>query len=330
MVKEESIDFYNMYGPTECTIDATITKVTNANSIPHIGKPVLNTEIYLLDEKLDEVPPGTPGEIYIAGKCLAEGYLGNEELTNQKFIYTSIGSRQNIRLYRSGDLARYLPDGTIEYIGRTDNQVKIRGYRIEIKEIEAVLHQLPCINDVIVKVIEKKSVKDPASHVLVAYLLLQPETALDLAGIKNSLLQKLPEYMVPSAFVPIDHIPLTNNGKTDYNALPLPDWNDNVSAADKPCGELSLLEKYIIDVWKEQLNVEGLKVTDNYFEMGGHSLGAMQITAELQEYFETDIPLISLFFEGPTARDLARAIEENLEDPAELPEILAEITGSDS
>jgi len=318
----------HVYGPTESTTFATwylIEEVTaGATNIP-IGRPLSNTTLYVLDSKEQPVPIGVPGELYIGGDGLARGYLNRPELTDQKFIPNPFSIHQS-RLYKTGDLVRYLLDGTIEFLGRIDNQVKIRGFRIELGEIESVLSGHPAVQKSVVVVIE-----DDLTHKqLVAYIV---PIELKTDSLPNELIddlqfylkQKLPNFMIPSFFVMLDALPLTPNGKLDRDALPLPD--------PKSRYEISYIEpktdteKRIAEVWQKLLSVEKVGLDDNFFNLGGHSLLATQMISRLRAAFEIDLSLRSVF-DNPTVAALATFVTERQLAEAEadaLEKILAEV-----
>ncbi|NCS09558.1 MAG: amino acid adenylation domain-containing protein, partial [Microcystis aeruginosa G13-07] len=215
LAKAQNINFYNVYGPTECTVDSTIRLIT-ANLKPVIGRPIANVETYILDEYLQPVPVGVPGELHIGGAGLARGYLNHPELTSEKFIPHPFHQETESRLYKTGDLARYLPDGNIEYLGRIDNQVKIRGFRIELGEIESVLSQHNYVETTCVIAREDS----PGIKRLVAYIVPPKNVTPSTSELRQFLKAKLPSYMIPNAFVILDALPLTANGKIDRRALP--------------------------------------------------------------------------------------------------------------
>ncbi|MGH7833991.1 MAG: non-ribosomal peptide synthetase, partial [Candidatus Binatia bacterium] len=295
----------NQYGPSESHV---VTAFTPAGSpadwpaLPPIGRPIANAEIFLLDQRFNLVPVGVPGELYIGGDCLARGYLNRPELTAEKFVPRPFGARPGARLYRTGDLARYLPNGAIEFVGRIDNQVKIRGFRIEPGEIEAVLGQYPEVKETAV-VARGES---PAEKHLVAYIVSRHDR-LRISALRNFLAKKLPDYMIPSVFVPLDSLPLTPSGKMDRKALPAPDSSrpelDNRFVAPRTPGERSLAK-----IWAEVLKLEKVGIHDNFFDLGGHSLLATQVISRLRDAFRIDLPLRSLF-ESPTVAGLAECIE---------------------
>ncbi len=264
------IKLLNAYGPTEATITATIYEpdLRNAENqtggVP-IGCPIANTQIYILDKNLQPVPLGVVGELYIGGNGVARGYLNRPELTQQKFIDNPFG---NSKLYKTGDLGRYLADGNIEFIGRIDNQVKIRGFRIELGEIESVLHTHSQVKQAIVIARED----NPNQKRLVAYIVADSHT-LDTQQLHLELQQKLPNYMVPSGFVVLDAFPLTPNGKVDYKALPLPDKNTEIELTSPTTSTQEILAK----IWAELLGLEQVSIYDNFFELGGDSILSIQV-----------------------------------------------------
>jgi amino acid adenylation domain-containing protein len=293
---------WNLYGPTETTIWSTIAKVEPGESPISIGRPIANTQIYILDSHLEPVPVGVHGELYIGGDGLARGYLNRPELTAELFVRNPFSDLPDSRLYRTGDRARYLTDGNIEFLGRVDNQVKIRGHRIELGEIEAALNQYPGVKDSVVVARERDS---SSERELVGYLVpSEPATSSDL---RNFLREKLPDYMVPSIFVPLEALPLTPNGKIDLYALPTPDGTrqkiDQGYVAPR-----TEIEELIAQVWREVLKLETVGVYDNFFELGGHSLVATRVAARLRTNFSIDLPLRKLF-ELPTVADLAEHID---------------------
>jgi amino acid adenylation domain-containing protein len=306
LVGEWAVDrrFFNLYGPTEATIWATVAEYDGTNARVSIGRPIANTEIYILDAQRNPVPIGVAGEIYIGGVGLARGYLNQPELTAEKFIHHSFGGEPVRRLYRTGDLARYLADGNIEFLGRIDNQVKLRGYRIELGEVETVLGQHPMVQSSVVVVREDVA----GDKRLVAYVVARPKKSFEVAEIRNYLKQKLPEYMIPSAFVLLDELPLTPNGKVDRDALPAPDQDrpelGNVYEAPR-----TPMEETLATIWSELLKVEKVGIQDNFFDLGGHSLLATQIVSRIRSTLSVEVPLRCLF-ESPTIEQMGAAIME--------------------
>jgi amino acid adenylation domain-containing protein len=298
----------NAYGPTETTITATLFEIIpqlsediNLKKMP-IGRPLPNRTVYILDSYLQPVPIGVPGELYIGGVCLAKGYLNRPELTQEKFIPNPF-SDVTERLYKTGDLARYLSNGNIEYLGRIDNQVKIRGFRIELGEIEAVLVQHPDV-EVTVVIAQEDYLGDKR---LVAYVVPNHEQAPTPSELRRFLKEKLPDYMVPFAFVMLEALPVTPNGKVDCSALPAPEISQR-SLEEGFVAPHTPTEEVLAAIWAEVLGVERVGIHDNFFELGGHSLLATQVISRLREEFQVDMSLRSLF-EEPTVAGLSEHIE---------------------
>ncbi|MGZ5030095.1 MAG: non-ribosomal peptide synthetase [Methylobacter sp.] len=301
-------EFFNCYGPTECTAIATFFRLPSdleqyRNRPVPIGKPLWNVRIYILDTHQQPVPIGVAGEIYIGGVAVGRGYLNRPELTAERFVPDPFATTANARMYKTGDLARWLADGTIEFLSRNDLQVKIRGFRIELGDIEASLLQHPQIREVAVDVYEI----NPTDKRLVAYLILQSDTVPALSELRDFLKSKLPEYMVPSFFVFLDELPLTPNGKLDRNALPEPDMSRQVLDTDF-IAPSSPVEQLLAEIWGNVLKVNRVGIHDNFFELGGQSLLATQVLIRVSEQLSVDIPLNALF-EKPTIADLAKLIE---------------------
>jgi amino acid adenylation domain-containing protein len=296
----------HVYGPTESTTFTSWYWVQNvpegATTIP-IGRPIANTQIYLLDQHLQPVPIGVPGEVYIGGAGLARGYLNRPELNTDKFIPNPFGKAAGGRLYKTGDLARYLSDGNIEYIGRLDEQVKVRGYRIELGEIEAVLGQHLAVDEAVIVVREDV----PGNKRLVAYLVVNQATAPTIPQLQQFLKQKLPEYMVPSAFVLLDALPLTPNGKVDRRALPAPDTTRHEGEGAYVAPQTPV-EEMVAGIWADVLAVKQVSIYDNFFDLGGHSLLATQLISRVRDTFGVELPLRGLF-ESPTVASLSDRLE---------------------
>ena len=294
----------NGYGPTENTTFTCCYSITDASQIVKsisIGRPISNTQVYILDSQLQPVPIGVPGELYIAGDGLARGYFNRPELTARAFISNPFSGEPDARLYKTGDRACYLPDGNIEFLGRSDNQIKVRGFRIEIGEIEAALSQHPDVREAVVVVRED----EPGNKCLVAYAAFGQEGAIAPSELGSFLKEKLPEYMLPSAFVLLEALPLTPNGKVDRKALRAPDTeNFPLNAAFAP---RTREEELLAEIWRNVLGVKQIGIGDNFFELGGHSLLATQLIAKVRETFQVELPLRSLF-QSPTVESLAEAI----------------------
>jgi hypothetical protein len=298
-------DLYNIYGPTETTIMATFWTCERESNqyIAPIGRPIANTQIYLLDAHLQPVPIGVAGELYIGGKGVARGYLGLPEMTGERFIPNPFSNEPGARLYKTGDLARHLPDGNIEFLGRLDNQVKIRGYRIELGEIETTLEHHAAIRQAVVLAREDTS----SDRRLVAYCVPDHGSRPDIRELRSFLQAKLPNYMVPAAFIVLDTLPLTPNGKIDRQALPAPDQ------ARPPLFEAFMpprtpSEDLLAGIWVSVLGVESVGIHDNFFALGGHSLLAVQVMSRLRRICQVDVPLRALF-DAPTVAGLARHVE---------------------
>ncbi|MEG4227987.1 amino acid adenylation domain-containing protein [Microcoleus sp. N9_B2] len=330
---------WNLYGPTETTIWSTLYQVDRKDESVSIGRPIANTQIFILDRYLMPVPVGIFGELHIGGAGLSRGYLNRPELTAEKFIpnpFAEDGIHASCfihpssfilseRLYKTGDLARYLPDGNIEFMGRSDHQVKVRGFRIELGEIEAVLSQYPAVREAIALVRED----NPGDKRLVAYIVVNselrgghgntaPTNSEFINHLRVFLKQKLPQYMIPSAFVLLEAMPLTPNGKIDRRSLRAPDTNtaefeSNFTEPRTPD------EQLIAEIWAEVLGLERVGIHDNFFELGGHSLLATQAIARLREAFQIELPL-RVLFESPTVATVTESLlqyrtEQNLKAP---------------
>jgi amino acid adenylation domain-containing protein len=300
-----SAELHNLYGPTEASVDVTYWQCTpdNTRSIVPIGKPVWNTTIYILDKHLEPVPVGVAGELHIGGVQLASGYLKRPELTQEKFIPDPFSSERGARLYKTGDLTRFLADGNIEYLGRLDHQVKIRGFRIELGEIEAALDQHPAVSQSVVMAREDK----PGEKRLAAYVALQPGKTLTMTDMRAHLTQSLPEYMVPGALVTLDSLPLNPNGKVDRKRLPVPDYS-MASAASAAVQPRNPTEEIVAGIWAELLEQPSVGVTENFFDLGGHSLLATRVVSRVRQIFEIELPLRTLF-EAPTVSGLGERID---------------------
>ncbi len=304
---DQSPQLVNMYGITETTVHVTYRPLNKADlngTASVIGRPIPDLQVYVLDQNLQPVPIGVPGEMYVGGAGVTRGYLNRLELTTQRFIYNPFADNQKARLYKTGDLARYLPNGELEYLGRIDNQVKIRGFRIELGEIEALLTQYPALWESVVVVREDK----PGDKRLVAYVVPKTEQSLTAAQLRQFLTNQLPEYMVPSAFVLLDTLPLTPNGKINRRALPPPDSTrlDSENTYVAPRDELEL---QLTKIWEQILDVQPIGVRDNFFDLGGHSILAVKLFWQIEKTFNKNLPLAILFQSG-TVEALAKIISQ--------------------
>jgi amino acid adenylation domain-containing protein len=297
---------YNLYGPTEAAIDVTFWECRreSVRRIVPIGRPIANTQIYILNERQQPVPVGVAGELHIGGINLARGYLNRADLTAEKFIPDSFSADAGARLYKTGDSARYLADGSIEYLNRLDNQVKIRGYRIELGEIEAVLRQDGRVRDCLVLAREDTA----GEKRLVAYVVGQPSTPPEVEQLRGRLKEKLPAYMVPAHFVLLDALPLTTSGKVDRRALPAPSPGQPPTEGSYAAPS-NQIEEILADIWASVLGLERVGTRDDFFDLGGHSLLATKLLYRIQEAFGVELPLRRIF-EAPTVAAAARMIEE--------------------
>ncbi|BAY66479.1 amino acid adenylation domain-containing protein [Calothrix brevissima NIES-22] len=302
----------NNYGPTENTVVTTSGLVLadeQQHTLPGIGRPIDNTQVYILDGNLQLLPIGVPGELHIGGDSLARGYLHRSELTQEKFIPHPFAATDGQRLYKTGDLVRYLADGNIEYLGRIDNQVKIRGFRIELGEVENALSQHPSIQQVTVLVREDV----PGDKRLVAYVVLQQDHVLTVSYLRQCLRETLPEYMIPAAFIFLEALPLTSNGKVDRRALPIPDFRQEL--------EVSFMaprtpnEEILANIWADVLKVNRVGIYDNFFELGGDSILSLQIIARANQAGLQLSP--KQLFEHPTIVELMTVVDTTKKIQAE-------------
>jgi len=283
-------EIHNMYGPTETTIWSTTCRVEDVGATVSIGKPIANTQIYMLDSDLNPVPIGEIGELFIGGDGVARGYWRRPELTAERFVVISALGPD--RMYRTGDLARFLPDGNIDFLGRADYQIKLRGHRIEPGEIEALLEKSPGVRQAVVVLREDRE----GDKRLVAYLVAETADVASGARLRAVLDAKLPDYMVPSAFVFLDELPLTGNGKIDRKALlKLPPPNFASAAATHTAEPSSEMERIVARAWQQALGIPAVGLTDNFFDLGAHSLTVAEAHAKLQEALGREIALLDLF-----------------------------------
>ncbi|HEU4595768.1 MAG TPA: amino acid adenylation domain-containing protein [Pyrinomonadaceae bacterium] len=300
---------WNMYGPTETTIWSTAREVSSdalaraaqTSAAVGIGGPINNTSVHVLDPRLRPQPAGVHGEVFIGGTGLARGYLNRADLTAEKFIPDPFSQEPGARMYRTGDAARRLAGGEVEYLGRLDSQVKVRGFRIELGEIESALREYEAVSEAVAVVRED----GPGDKRLVAYVVAgEGEGAALAPGLRAYLRERLPEYMVPSAFVVLDELPLTRNGKIDRKALPAP---ERAAGSNEYVAPRTEVEEALARIWAEVLKVERVGVNDNFFELGGHSLLAMQLISRVREMFDNDFPVRAVF-ESPTVAEMAEAL----------------------
>jgi amino acid adenylation domain-containing protein len=293
-------ELWNMYGPTETTIWSTVDRVDSEDWEVSIGRPIANTQVYVLDARLRPAPIGVAGELYIGGAGVAIGYLNRPELTAERFVPDPFSGVPGARLYRTGDRARVRADGRVEYLGRLDFQVKVRGFRIELGEIEAALEARPGVGQAVVAVHEHSA----SDKRLVAYVVSEGGAGPDPAELRRALAETLPDYMVPSAFVFLDALPLTPNGKVDRKALPAPESVRREAASEyvEPTGDL---ERQIATAWRDVLRVERVGKHDNFFDLGGNSLLILQVHSRVKRLLtERDLPVVKMF-EHPTVSSLA-------------------------
>jgi amino acid adenylation domain-containing protein/thioester reductase-like protein len=316
---ERGASLWNLYGPTETTIWSTLSKISTPDEIVTIGRPIANTQIYLLDKQLQPVPVGISGELYIGGAGLARGYLNQPELTSERFIPNPflnldepgmVNDKSNLKIghssfiYKTGDLARYRPNGNIEYIGRVDNQVKIRGFRIELGEIETALRRHIAIREAVATVWSTE--QHPDDKRLAAYFVTNQNPTPSSEDLRRFLKVQLPDHMIPSVFTRLEMIPLTPNGKVDRRTLP-PPCPIQPELADLYVAPRNPAEQLLANIWAELLGVDRVGSDDNFFELGGHSLLATQVVFRVKEAFHVELP-IRTFFENVTIARLADTI----------------------
>jgi amino acid adenylation domain-containing protein len=345
-------NFFNAYGPTEASVCATIAKCTEDDNKISIGKAIANVQVYILDEYLQPVPIGVPGELHIGGTGLSRGYLNRPELTKEKFIpnpFEKAGGRrqdsaalasprasaEGSKLYKTGDLARYLNDGNIEYLGRIDNQVKIRGFRIELGEIEELLNQHSdvqtacviaredhpgdtCTERLVPSIstsLDGTGAEVSRSKRLVAYVVGHKQHPPTISQLRSFLSSQLPQYMIPHAFVMLESLPLTPNGKVDRRALRAPDSREGLEISF--VAPRTPIEEILTQIWTQALKVDQVGIYDNFFELGGHSLLATQLVSRIRNIFKVELPLRE-FFARTTVAELARSIEQLQQQDLEL------------
>ena len=312
----------NGYGPTENTTFSACYRMRAGEELSgrsvSIGVPITNTQVYVLDEEMAVVPVGVAGELYVGGAGLARGYLQQAEMTAERFVPHPYSSEAGARLYRTGDVVRYRRGGELEFVGRRDEQVKVRGFRIELGEIETILNEHPKVATSVV--VTRAETGDKR---LVAYVVANEQSATSVVELRSYLRERLPEYMMPQAFVMLEALPLNSNGKIDRRALPAPEQQSRSEVEQTYVAPRTLLEYMLVVVWQELLNVPQVGIHDDFFELGGHSLLATQLMSRVRDSFGVEVPLRQLF-EAPTLAELARYIEEMKESNQEIhsPEIV--------
>jgi acyl-coenzyme A synthetase/AMP-(fatty) acid ligase/acyl carrier protein len=317
---------FNEYGPTEATVGCCVYRVpqsqTLSRSVP-IGRPIANTALYILDRCLRPTPVGVPGELHIGGDGLARGYLGGAQITAERFIPAPFGNQPGARIYKTGDLARYNADGNIEFIGRNDSQIKIRGYRIELGEIEAGLLEHPSVKDAAaVAYVDATGEKR-----IVACVTPREAGPAEEAELRTHLSARLPGYMIPSAIVWLDQLPLTANGKIDSKALAALGQNAKLEPAKRYVAPRSTAEARLASIWAEVLGVDRVGIHDSFFELGGHSLMIGQVTARVRKMFHVEL-LPRSFFDSPTVAEQVVAIamkQAELTGDEEVARVLSEL-----
>jgi len=318
-------ELHNLYGHTEAAVDVTYWQCqrnSHLKQVP-IGSPIANIQIYILDQRLQPVPIGVAGELHIGGVGLARGYLNRPKLTAEKFIPNPFDDNPNSRLYKTGDLAKWLPDGNIEYLGRIDFQVKIRGFRIELGEIETVLSKHPLVkeNAVIVHNISEIDKR------LSAYIAPRQEQAIENAKLRSFLIKRLPDYMIPQAFVMLETMPLTPNGKIDHRALEHISIDNYRLPEQNFVAPRDALELQLTKIWEDVLDISPIGVQDNFFELGGHSLLTVRLLTEIQQKLNKNLPLASLF-EGANIEQLAKLIRRQTDSQDWSPLVAIQPSGS--
>lgn len=306
--------FYNAYGPSECTVCASIGEITPDNDVIHMGKPMAGVQLFVLDDSLQLVPEGVAGQLYVGGRGVGKGYLNRPELNEEKFIPSPYSRDPNAKIYATGDLVRWLSDGNLEFLGRIDHQVKIRGFRVELGEIETELAKQPSIQDCVVLPISD----DQGNQQLVAYYVtnsdLTDDTRLQLSSIsvddiRIALADSLPNYMVPAFYIALDEFPLTPNGKLDRKALPQPDSSSRVST--EYVAARNETDERLIQIWSDVLHLDEIGIHHNFFEIGGHSLLAIQVIARIREAFSIELKVADLFIHSRLV-SLSNKISETL------------------
>ncbi len=303
--KRLNFELHNLYGPTEAAVDVTYWACQRNSPlrVVPIGRAIANTQIYILDSQMRPTPVGLPGELHIGGIGLARGYLNRPELTVEKFIKNPFSSEPGARLYKTGDLCRFLPDGNIEYLSRLDHQVKIRGFRIELGEIESAIATHPAVRETVVVAREDS----PGNKRLVAYVSAHKGHSINITELRSYLKESLPDFMLPAAVLVLEALPLSPNGKVDRRALPEPDLS-RPDMSENYVAPRTLVEEVLAGIWAEVLRLGRVGTQDNFFELGGNSLLATQVISRMRAAFKVELPLRSLF-EAPRIAQLAEKIQ---------------------
>jgi amino acid adenylation domain-containing protein len=304
--------FFNVYGPTECTVDTTVRRIEPSGAEVLIGRPLDNVQTYLLAKNGRPVPLGVASELIIGGAGVARGYLTEPDLTAERFIPDSFSGKAGARLYRSGDRVRYRNDGEISFLGRLDYQVKIRGHRIELGEIEAALRKDPQLREVVVVEREERR----GDKRLIAYIVPEQQANLSLSSLQKSLREQLPDYMMPTGWVVLDEIPLTPSGKVDRAALPDP-GRTRRDTGQSFVAPPTMIEEALAAIWRQVLDLDHVQNDDNFFWLGGHSLLATQIISRIRESFQVELPVRSIF-ESPKLSELSERIESTMKSGASM------------
>jgi hypothetical protein len=317
---------HNHYGPSETHVASSYTlegAIDSWPTLPPIGKPISNTELFILDKRLYPVPTGAVGELYLGGVALARGYLARPDVTAERFIPHPFSDQPGARLYYTGDLSRWLANGEVKFLGRADHQVKVRGHRVELGEIEAVLREFDGVRDAVANVQGEPGTLQR----LVAYVVPEVDAVVKESGLRSYVRQRLPEYMVPVAVVLLNELPLLPSGKLNRRALPRVESSRVQS--DKPfVPPRTPVEHDIAVLWRELLGLEQVSIHDNFFELGGHSLLLTQLASRIRSGLYVEVPLRRLF-EAPTILEMTKVVAEcqaQQHDPAELAQMLKELS----
>jgi acyl-coenzyme A synthetase/AMP-(fatty) acid ligase/acyl carrier protein len=307
-ILKHNVKMWNVYGPTETTIWSTVHEVENVRLASAIGRPILNTQVYVLDANGNLLPPGLPGELYLGGAGVARAYLNQPALTAEKLVPDPFSQNSGARLYRTGDLARFTSNGILECFGRTDLQQKIDGFRIELGDVEAALSSIPGIQHAAAAVVSDQN----KTNCLVAFLVYDPSQApYETSALRKMMMDRLPAYMVPSSFTEVAALPLTANNKLDRKRL----TGMARPAMPKPAQPpTNAVEEALVEIWKEAFEKSEIYIDDNFFDIGGHSLIATQIHVKIQRVFQIELALRELFH-SPTIRALAAIIQQGERSP---------------